>query len=69
MLIKRYRLPRTLIDSAGRGIKQMNVYGRQAGFGLEASISVGEVGLLSLSCLLTDGSWGRMLRDVSVMRG
>jgi hypothetical protein len=29
----------------------MNVYGRQAGFGLEASISVGEVGLLSLSCL------------------
>jgi hypothetical protein len=29
----------------------MNVYGRQAGFGLEASISVGKVGLLSLSCV------------------
>jgi hypothetical protein len=30
----------------------MNVYRRQAGFGLEASISVGEVGLLSpLSCV------------------
>jgi hypothetical protein len=34
----------------------MNVWQRQAGFGLEASINVGKVGLLSLSCVFGKGT-------------
>jgi len=46
----------------------MNVYQRQAGFGLEASISVGKVGLLSLSCVLGKRTRAvRMLADSSEM--
>jgi len=46
----------------------MNVYQRQAGFSLEASISVGKVGLLSLSCVLGKRTRAvRMLADSSEM--